>query len=130
MFKKPQNDKRYLWTRHATEKMLHYGISEGRVKRIIRFPTRIEEGIAPETVAAMQPAGTKRYAELWVMYKTVKPESNAKQAFSQVPEELRMMQDLFGGRRFKVITAWRYPGESPERDPVPEEIIKEVQTLL
>jgi len=34
------------------------------------------------------------------------------------------------GGKIKVITAWRYPGVSSKRDPVPEEIIREVQSLL
>jgi len=111
MFKKiPQNTEKYLWTQHVFEKMKFYGIAENRIKRIIRFPKRIEEGIVPETVAVMQPAGTKHYQEIWVMYKLIK-NSNLKP-------------------KIKIITAWRYPGKSPERNPVPQEIIEEVKKLL
>jgi len=130
MFKKPQNDKKYFWTQHVTEKMLFYGISEGRIKRIIRYPTRTEEGIAPDTVAVMQLAGTKRYAEIWVMYKVVKPKTAGKKMFSQLPDELVKMQDLFGAKQFKIITAWRYPGKSPERDPIPDEVMSEIKGML
>lgn len=105
MWKNPKDDARYFWTAHSFVKMQHYGISESRIKRIIRFPKRTEEGIVPDTVAVMQPAGTKRYQEIWVMY-AVK------------------------GKKLRIITAWRYPGKSPERDPVPAEIIKEVRALL
>lgn len=84
---------------------MFYGISEGRIKRVIRFPKRLEEGIVPNTIAVMQPAGTKRYQEIWVMYKVQKP-------------------------KLKIITAWRYPGKSPERDPIPKEVIEEVRRLL
>ncbi len=52
---------KYIWTLHARVKMKFYGLAESRVKRIIRFPARYEEGIAPKTVAVMCPAGTKRY---------------------------------------------------------------------
>lgn len=96
---------RYFWTHHAFEKMRFYGLSEGRVKRIIRFPKRTEEAIVPGMVAVMQPAGTKRYSEIWVMYK-------------------------LAAKKIKIITAWRYPGRSPERDPVPKEILDEVRKLL
>ena len=105
MFKAPKDDQRYSWTRHAFMKMRYYGISEGRIKRIIRYPKRIEEGIASNTIAVMQPTGTKRYQEIWVMYKLHKS-------------------------KIRIITAWRYPGKSPERDPIPVEIIKEVRRLL
>jgi len=102
-------DGKYLWTAHARLKMRQYGLSEGRVKRIIRFPARYEEGIAPKTVAVMQPAGSKRYQEIWVMYKLAK-RANAKS--------------------IKIITAWRYPGKSPLRDPIPQEILQEIKRLL
>ncbi len=113
MLKLPKSDKKYSWTYHAAEKMRQYGIGEGRVKRIIRFPKRVEEGIASKTVAVMQPAGSKRYSEVWVMYKLLSKSKVKNQS-----------------GRIKIITAWRYPGKSPERDPVPEEVIREVRALL
>lgn|SRR3989344_1159571 len=122
MYKAPKNDSKYSWTNHVFQKMQFYGISEGRIKRIIRFPKRYEGGIAPNTVAAMQPAGTKRYQEIWVMYKIIGGRKLDIKGLGSAK---------FGTeKKIKIITAWRYPGESPERDPVPEEIIKEVQTLL
>jgi len=103
--KPPKDDKKYSWTNHVWSKMRFYGISESRIKRIIRFPKRIEEGIVEKTVAVMQPAGTKRYQEIWVMYKLSRS-------------------------KLKIITAWRYPGKSPERDPIPAEIIQEIKSIL
>lgn len=41
-----------------------------------------------------------------------------------------MYKTLPRRRQIKIITAWRYPGISPERDPVPEEILREVRSLL
>lgn len=82
------------WTEHAKFKMRQYGLSEARVRRILRAPVRIEEGIAPKTVAAMQPAGSKRPQELWCMYQDTK-------------------------KARKIIVAWRYPGISPVRQPPP-----------
>lgn len=118
----PKNDARYAWTRHAIMKMQQYGIGEGRVKRIIRYPTRTEEGIANDTVAVMQPASVTTTAgkpawrqEIWVMYRVAKSKwQMAKSKKSQI----------------LIITAWRYPGESPARDPVPKEIMDEIRTLL
>jgi hypothetical protein len=105
MFKAPKDDKKYSWTEHVVSKMMYYGISESRIKRIIRFPKRMEEGIVAGMAAAMQPADSKRYSEIWTMYKPYRG-------------------------KIKVITAWRYPGKSPERDPVPQEIVAEVRKLL
>ncbi|MEK7606932.1 MAG: hypothetical protein AAB444_01955 [Patescibacteria group bacterium] len=102
---------KYQWTSHARYKMQYYRISESRVKRIIRFPKRTEEGIAPKTVASMQLADGKTYAEIWVMYRLADGEGSRRKAL-------------------KIITAWRYPGISPERDPVPQEILDEVRGII
>ncbi len=48
-----------LWTSHAKAKMNFYKLSEGRVRRVLQTPRRTEEGVAPETVAFMQPATMK-----------------------------------------------------------------------
>jgi len=128
--KPPQNDSKYEWTGHAWEKMQYYGISEGRIKRIIRFPTRIEEGVADETVAVMQPAGTKNYQEIWVMYAL----TNNKQSTTNNKKEnpLDNVQQFLGntGKKIRIITAWRYPGKSSERDPIPEDVMMEIKSLL
>lgn len=130
MPRQPQNDSKYEWTGHAWQKMQYYGISEGRIKRIIRFPTRIEEGIADETVAVMQPAGTKNYQEIWVMYaltENKRPTTNNKKE-----NPLDNVQRFLGstGKRIRIITAWRYPGKSSERDPIPDDIMMEIKSLL
>ena len=68
--KPPKNDDKFYWTRHVADKMRYYGISESLIKRIIRYPKRLEEGVAPDTFAGMMPAGSvKRPQEIWVMYK-------------------------------------------------------------
>ena len=83
-------------------KMRQYRISEGLIRRIIKSPKRMEEGIAPDTVAVMQSAGHKRPYEVWVMYQK-KP-------------------------KVIVISAWRYPGISPIRAPIPipEDVLAEL----
>ena len=119
MFKVPKNDDRYHWTRHVVGKMKFYGISPDRVKRIIRFPNRTEEGIIPGAVAVMQPTSIRRTTEgkpdwkqeIWVMYKLVKQKDSK-------------------NKKIKIITAWRYPGKSPKRDPIPLKIIQEIRSIL
>ncbi len=104
-YHQPQNDKKYEWTNHVVGKMFFYRLSESQVKRVMRSPKRVEKGIAEGTIAMMQPAQTAKKTEIWVMY-----------------------QELKGGRK-RVITAWRYPGESPKRDvlPIPDEIMLELR---
>lgn len=116
MFKLPKNDKRYTWTSHVKQKMMFYGITPSMVKRIIRHPHRTEEGIAEDTVASMQKAKTKKPQEIWVMY-----------SISKNPRSETINNKH---NKIKIITAWRFPGISPERDPVPQEVINEVKSLL
>ena len=73
----------------------------------MRSPTRSEKGIAPDTIAVMQPTGSKaKPTEVWVMY--------AKKKVKKV-----------------IITAWRYPGISKVRDeiPIPADILAELKNI-
>ncbi|MDP3769920.1 MAG: hypothetical protein Q8R40_03225 [bacterium] len=99
----------YVWTHHAHHKMRHYRLTESRIKRIIRFPNRTEEGVIEDGIACMQLSGGKTYSEIWVMY---------------------VLSGTVDTRQIKIITCWRYPGKSPSRDPVPLEILREIQRLL
>lgn len=104
-FNIPKDDAKYRWTNHVVRKMIYYGLSADRVKRVIRVPKRMEEGIAPGTMAAMQEAGNKKKpTEIWAMW-------------------------ALKGRQKIVITAWRYPGVSPVRSavPIPSDILAELK---
>ncbi len=124
MFPSPSAEK-FIWTIHARVKMKYYGLAESRVKRIIRFPTRYEEGIAPRTVAVMQPAGTKRYSEIWVMYKLA-PAARAISKFRMQNNKTRQNKQ----KAIKIITVWRYPGKAPVRDPIPQEVLVELKKII
>src|SRR5947207_784723 len=81
----PKNDAKYHWTNHVQAKMMYYGLSADRVKRVMRNPHRSEKGIAPDTIAVMSPSGRSPAGrqpnkpwqkpqpwkeEIWVMYAT------------------------------------------------------------
>jgi hypothetical protein len=109
-FKPPKNNDRYFWTGHALGKMRYYGLTAQRILRVINKPLRIEEGVAEKTTAVMQPASINKQknswnSEIWVMYQLEKT-------------------------KYKIISAWRYPGVSPKKNPVPSEIVEEVRDLL
>ena len=98
--------KEFFWTNHAQRKMRFYRLSESRVKRVLHTPKRVEQGIAPDTAAMMQRAGTLKHPyEIWVM-----------------------VQDT--EKRRKIISAWRYPGRTKPGEPLPEEILKEFRSAL
>ena len=95
-------------------------------------PKRVEEGIAPGTVAVMQVAGTrKKPHEIWVMYQ----ELNAKVKNQNAKLKKYKFEILRIGlkpARKRIIAAWRYPGVSKPRGPVPvpDEILKELDSLV
>lgn len=98
--------KTLFWTSHSHAKMRFYQLSENRVKRVIHSPSRIEEGIAPNTIAMMQKTGSKKHPyEIWTM---VQDENS----------------------RRKVISAWRYPGITKPGEKLPEEILREIKEAL
>ncbi len=82
------------WTVHAQVKMRQYRLSPARVRRVLHSPRRTEDGIAPDTIAVMQPSSMKSgntwTQEIWVM-----------------------VQD--GPKARRVISAWRYPGVTKPR---------------
>ena len=99
----PKNTRMIAWTKHAIVKMRLYGISEQKVKQILRTPVRREEGVAPDTQAVMCPFGSPTKdgrlpyrGETWVMTEQKDKKS-----------------------KIKIISVWKYPGKSPERGPVP-----------
>lgn len=106
--------------------MMFYGLSSDRVKRVIRSPYRSEKGIAPNTIAVMQPGKTHPAQagkpaswkeEIWVMYAEKKTHPQEKQNFI--------------GKKKVIITAWRYPGKSPIREaiPIPADILEELKSI-
>ena len=105
------SSQKVIWTQHSRFKLRQYNFSEKRVLRIIRRPHRVEEGIVEGTIAAMQRAGTKKNPkEVWAMYQLLKNKN---------------------GLTIKIISAWRYPGVTPEneRPQIPEDTLKELGIL-
>lgn len=98
-----------IWTKHSEKKIKFYNLSKSRILRIIKKPFRIEEGIAPKTIALMQPSK--------ILKKELKP--------TWKQEIWTMIQKSKNG--LKIISAWRYPGKSPANNPIPQEIITELK---
>lgn len=122
-FKAPKNNERFFWTNHVTGKIIFYGLSEQRVKRVIFNPDRIEEGIAPDTIACMQVSGSKKHRqEIWVMYQKIKSQTKTSPSLA---EKLKTKSS-----KLKIISAWRYPGKSSAKNPIPQEILDEIKDLI
>src|SRR3989338_2435281 len=98
MFKVPKNDSKYHWTNHAIRKMAFYGLTPDRVKRVIRNPLRVEDGVAENTIAVMTPGSNKKKpTEIWTMYQ---------QKVKSKSEKVKILSQKI------IISAWRYPGIS------------------
>ncbi len=127
--KKASGIGQYVFTLHSQYKMKQYGLSEQKVRGVIRNPKRREEGIVKNTVAVMQPVSIKNIGgketwkqEVWVMYTLRKNEAISKSPFpisKKIPDTAQ--------HRLRIISAWRYPGMSPKRNPIPEEILRELE---
>jgi hypothetical protein len=125
--KAPKKDKKYIWTNHVCQKMHFYNLSESRIKRILRHAKRIEEGIAPDTVASMQRNDTKkRQEEIWVMWSKNTKDHSGSGHFAGEKENAKKFFTLTN--KTVIISAWRYPGTSPvgKKIPIPENIWEEL----
>lgn len=128
-FKRPENSDKYYWTRHSIGKMMQYGLSAQRVTRVIKGYKRIEKGIAKNTIAVMQPTSVRRdekgelkwKQEIWVMYQPRKQNSKLKN---------RKLKHESDKSKYKIISAWKYPGVSPQNDPIPKKILGELKNIL
>lgn len=137
---------KYIFTNHAYYKMQYYKLSEGLVKRVIRYPQRTEEGILKDAVACMRPAHSTSFTSGGLPVRSTQTGGQAPQAhftpqqYLQKPSsaqasnkrysEIWTMYVLMPSKQIKIITAWRYPGKSPERNPVPQGIIEEARRIL
>ena len=142
--KEPKDDSKYQWTNHVKDKMRYYRISESLVKRVVRFPKRIEEGIAPGTTAVMQSRmigsqsrrqdveiPTATLEKVWDKPKFGGRRSNQEEIWVMYVEVDAKTKNLMQIGKKKIITAWRYPGVSPvgKRIPIPEDILGELGSL-
>jgi hypothetical protein len=122
LIKFPQDDKQFSWTVHIKNKMLYYGLSEQQIRKVLKSPDRVEEGVAEATSAAMKRRGTKKTPEeLWVMFaerKKIRPTAG-------------INLDSKKGRLI-MISAWRYPGVTKPGAsiPIPDDILAELAKIL
>jgi hypothetical protein len=125
--KVPKNTSRYYWTEHVKFKMRFYGLSEQKILGVISKPKRKENGIVEKTIAVMRPISPKIISgkevwkqEIWVMYQK---KNKKKKTICQSLDKILEKNPL------KIISAWRYPGVSPKKNPIPEEILRELSEI-
>lgn len=104
--------KKIVWTTHAKAKMQFYKLSPARVRSVLYAPKRIEEGVAPKTVAMMQPTACRSIKEGERGMRGAR--GSRQETWSQ--EIWVMFQDSPQER--KIISAWRYPGVTKPKSAV------------
>ena len=137
--KSPQNTSRYFWTEHVKFKMRFYGLSEQKILGVINSPKRKEEGIVEKTIAVMKPVSPKvvNHKEVWKQEVWVMYQKHEARNIKHVTPARNTMHSVAGGKnsntkyqipntKYKIISAWRYPGVSPRKNPIPEEILREL----
>ncbi len=143
-FKIPADNDKYQWTAHSVMKMRQYGLSAQRVLRVVRSPHRKEEGIVKKTIAVMQPVSFKTDkegkrtwgSEIWVMYQLKSQKSKIKNQNLKSEMNLNLKLEKLmklknnEAKKLKIISAWKYPGVSPKNNPVPEEILRELDDVV
>lgn len=96
---------------------MFYGISEQKLKTILKTPDRKEEGIAEGTLAVMKRNDTpKRKQEMWLMY--------------AVGSGMPASKKLKGESSKRVmISTWRYPGKSQpgKQLPISDALMAEIK---
>jgi hypothetical protein len=105
-FKSIQNDKQYFWTKHVRYKLFYYALGPNLIKKVLRKAERREKGIAPNTIAVMMRKDSqKTKKEVWVM-----------------------IQKRKKSKQIKIISAWIYPGVSPQGKDIyiPEDVWEEL----
>lgn len=132
--------KTFHWTYHARAKMNFYKLSEQRVRRVIHSPKRTEVGVAPKTVAVMQPvslktkvmnetapsaAGRSRGAPLQSGILRNNREETWNQEIWVMYQEAKQIANGKSQIVTKIISAWRYPGRSK---PKSEAVIEGIKT--
>jgi len=118
------------FTAHARYKMSQYGLSEQKIKGVLRHPTRTEIGIAPRTVAVMQPVGQK-HSDIKSSQSAIEQTSKGtwkQEIWVMFVKKKKSKEAVFAREAIRIVSAWRYPGVSPKRSPVPREILQELES--
>jgi hypothetical protein len=69
--------------------------------------------------------------EIWVMYQ-LKSQNKKFKAKSKIenPKLRELEKRINANNKITIISAWRYPGVSPKNNPIPEEIIREIEEIM
>ncbi|NTW26750.1 MAG: hypothetical protein HGA36_00240 [Candidatus Moranbacteria bacterium] len=70
--------------------------------------------------------------EIWVLYQTKSQEKKFKdKTLGEKKDEniAKLQRKINPSKQITIISAWRYPGVSPKNNPIPEEIMREIEWI-
>lgn len=111
------------WTHHACAKMNFYKLSEARVRRVLNAPKRIEEGVAPKTIAMMQPVSLRTVRKETVLNDVPHRQKEWSRRATSTPTEQTWTQEIWvmveDSRNSRtIVSAWRYPGKTKPKSEI------------
>lgn len=71
--------------------------------------------------------------EIWVMYQTKSQEKKFKdKTLDEKKDEkiAKLQRQINSSKQLTIISAWRYPGVSPKNNPIPEDILREIEEII
>lgn len=84
-----------------------------------------EQGLSSAEATAEQ---RKWSQEIWVMYQT-KNQKIKNKVTTQNSKLKELQNKINSNKKITIISAWRYPGVSPKKNPIPEEIMRELEEI-
>ena len=81
--------------------------------------------------AAFASAGTWNQ-EIWVLYQTKSQEKKFKtKTLGEKKDDkiAKLQRKINSSKQITIISAWRYPGVSPKNNPIPEDILRELEEI-
>ncbi len=71
--------------------------------------------------------------EIWVMYQTKSQEKKFKnKTLGEKKDEkiAKLQRQINSSKQITIISAWRYPGVSPKNNPIPADILREIEEII
>ena len=102
----------------------------GTIKKGAPKPKWGQPAFTPKEVSADGSDSEKENwsQEIWVMYKIKSERKNLKGKSDLQNAQLQKLQNIINSnKKITIISAWRYPGMAPEHDPIPSEIMRELE---
>lgn len=71
--------------------------------------------------------------EIWVMYQTKSQEKKFKDKMLGEKKDdkvAKLQRQINSSKQLTIISAWRYPGVSPKKNPIPEDVLREIEEII